>query len=425
MSDFYYHLIRVIAFLLLFHQKVLAVSIFFEKRKGQGRRLFMLLAVYMFVMPFNFIVLRFAYSNIALQIAFVFAISLLYRGSISKKLMASLLISSLLMATESFNLINYFIPDSYFASFRLRVIAAVGVKLLVQYVLLLLLKNLTHLKNSIEISGKYSMGLVIVPLCTLGLSLVPLRYYDISYPFNEFYRALLLLVTNLLVFYLYDYVYKILDGELQARLIANQTKYYEEQFHLIQATNDNTAMFKHDITNKLIPVHQRVKSSHDDELLNLVEVIMGELGATQPLVNSGNLGIDSVLNYKHKKATDAGLVFNVSVKVPSQLSIAHVEMATILGNLVDNAIEAARQNSGDKWVNIDIKYAKGQLFIRVENSYDGVLHRQFGELMSKKKGGRHRGIGISSVKKTLSQYDGLLNIDHDAQTFTVTAILYA
>lgn len=89
-------------------------------------------------------------------------------------------------------------------------------------------------------------------------------------------------------------------------------------------------------------------------------------------VDSGNKEIDSTLNYLLQKADKILDNTKISIVLPENLSVHTFSINVILGNLLDNAIEAA-QNSKEKYLGIDIRTKRGLLFITIENSYDGSI----------------------------------------------------
>ena len=78
------------------------------------------------------------------------------------------------------------------------------------------------------------------------------------------------------------------------------------------------------------------------------------------LVSCGNKNLDSLLNYLLGQAKKKLNHVEYEVRVPSDLCISAFDLNVILGNLTENAIEAAEQTK-DKWMSVDIYYEKGML----------------------------------------------------------------
>lgn len=111
-------------------------------------------------------------------------------------------------------------------------------------------------------------------------------------------------------------------------------------------------------------------------------------------------------------------------------AIAHsFDIIIILGNLLENAIEAARQTE-ERLLIVNIQFMQGVLKINIENSYSGNLLLRKNKnvdtiyLASTKKNSLKHGIGISSVKKIVDKYNGILKIDQKDMRFNIKLILY-
>ena len=129
---------------------------------------------------------------------------------------------------------------------------------------------------------------------------------------------------------------------------------------------------------------------------------------------------------------EIALIINmiVSAKILSKTNTAKEIMiclileniGIVLGNLLDNALEAARK-SADKWVNAAIWRERDLLILTVENSL-AVLPRQNGSLFfTSKPDKRHHGIGLRNVERVVRKYDGRLKFQVNPKHFRVEAIL--
>ena len=96
----------------------------------------------------------------------------------------------------------------------------------------------------------------------------------------------------------------------------------------------------------------------------------------------------------------------------------------ILGNLLDNAILAAKQ-TWEKYLRVRIHYKAGMLLIQIENSYTGHLKKEGNRYRSTKEDDTApHGMGIENVKSVVEKYNGDLEIKDENQIFRVKVILY-
>ena len=156
------------------------------------------------------------------------------------------------------------------------------------------------------------------------------------------------------------------------------------------------------------------------------------------IVSSGNMEIDSILNYMLQRAREGLREVKAQVQLPSDMSHSF-DINVILGNLLENAIEAARETE-EKLLDVKVKLKQGVLRIEVENSFgqelliekpskgsnnsmEGVLRNDIRLYTTKRDKGEH-GIGLVSVRKIVEKHNGIMEIYPKENHFFVKLILY-
>lgn len=136
--------------------------------------------------------------------------------------------------------------------------------------------------------------------------------------------------------------------------------------------------------------------------------------------------IDSIVDYWQRTAKSEGIEFYSDLNIPMELPFKGADLSLILGNLLENAVEAAPKAEKRKYIRLFIKYDKNNLLITVENSYKGKLIKKRGqELATTKSDVENHGIGLPSVKRTVARYHGSVFIDDKIQErFLIRVILY-
>lgn len=98
---------------------------------------------------------------------------------------------------------------------------------------------------------------------------------------------------------------------------------------------------------------------------------------------------------------------DLALTIPAGVPLGDVEWCTVLGNLLENALEACqRQSRGERRLSLTSWATEGTLFLLVENTYDGWFDRSEGHILSRKAGGVRCGIGLSSVRETVERHGG-------------------
>lgn len=143
--------------------------------------------------------------------------------------------------------------------------------------------------------------------------------------------------------------------------------------------------------------------------------------------NTGNSIVDMLLHYKVNLMKKYGITLESHIEIPDDVDVDDTDLCVIVGNSLDNAIEAVKglQKKEMKIISCDIIYRKGALVIRIENMYDGERKKDSkGNYISTKKDDANHGIGLYSVKKIVEKYNGLLTICEDENRFLVQIFMY-
>ena len=140
---------------------------------------------------------------------------------------------------------------------------------------------------------------------------------------------------------------------------------------------------------------------------------------------TGDETADYLINSKAAAAEADGIRFQAQVEFPRRTNIRSVDLCAILGNLLDNAIEAARQVSdpSGRTVALTIRRIHQMLVIKVENSFSSVPVQENGELKTIKTGGGLHGWGLKSAQTAAEKYDGMVQAGVSGEVFRAVATL--
>lgn len=124
-----------------------------------------------------------------------------------------------------------------------------------------------------------------------------------------------------------------------------------------------------------------------------------------------NTAVNAILQYYLAICKKQKIKLDIKLSIPEQLPLSDIELCSIFGNLLENAIEACqRQKSGKKFIYINSKEDYSMFYLIIENSFDGKIITSGNKFLSLKKEANHIGIGLESVKKTLHNYQGTIDI---------------
>lgn len=212
------------------------------------------------------------------------------------------------------------------------------------------------------------------------------------------------------------------------------TEYYENQEELKLTTLKNQMLEKSmSETEQTFMLWKKSMHDYKHNIANLmslannndIEGIKQYLQSENKLLSkklfyykTGNDTVDTILNIKQRTAESKGITFIITAEIPDNCIVKSAHFASILGNLLDNAIEASIDEESP-FVEVKIKPVKSYLMIVVSNK----CTKSNVELKTTKSDKQLHGIGINSVKQTVKSYKGTFVTDHTDGIFNAEIMI--
>lgn len=348
--------------------------------------------------------------------------TLLYQAHWTKKLFCAL--SLFLFSAFSHYGLVFLSGEGHFLLYhpdRFRAVIGVALECLFVYLFIRLLTFAAkHLQSNANAVMDWAVAFV-VPLCAAFLLCIALIRTDSGFNSLFFISILLLVTVNLLA--LFTYWFRTLKARME--LISYQNKYYQNQLEIIEASESSVKSLRHDLENHLLTLSHLLQEENLPQARKYLTAAHAQLDAARVLSRTGNSCIDSLINYKLHHLEDAGVHLDYQAEIPSQLQIDAFDLTVILGNLLDNALEALDRlpASEEKDLSLHLKYDRGRLLIKISNTCDEVKHSSRGLLTRKTHPAIH-GIGLKNVRAAIDKYQGHLKTTFSQNRFTAYAIIY-
>ena len=184
----------------------------------------------------------------------------------------------------------------------------------------------------------------------------------------------------------------------------------------VQELYANMRGWRHDYHDHLQALKAYLDNQDTTGARQYLDELEDKLDAVDPLVHSGNAMLDAIVNAKLTLAERLQIPVNEKVIVGNTPLIKDVDLVVILGNLLDNAIEAITEQPADekRQLRLYIGIVKQQFYISVTNTRpaDQVIDYQYASTKSDK-----RGLGIRRVNKLVAKYDGMINRQSEDEVF--------
>lgn len=201
----------------------------------------------------------------------------------------------------------------------------------------------------------------------------------------------------------------------QERLAALREQYYQN----LRREQNQVRTLRHDLRNHLAALQGLLEDSQSAKALDYVN----QLEASPAFAGSRQLceheAANAVLAAKLEEMERLGLLPDVQIALPEQLSINDVDLCALLGNAMDNAMEAAVK-ARDKQISLRCRVEKGVLMLKVSNALTG---EEKDDLRSTKADRARHGFGLPGMREIAGRYGGSLEAGPRDGRFELLACL--
>ena len=390
------------------------MGIFFKRRKNKKVLLFITFGYYV-----SAILVSFVYAipilNFLISIAGILAISCVFEGNIFKKL---LIILSVAVLNACCDILAYAMLAPRLASMQIDIsyLFTILLILICEY----LINRMMRGRNSCFIPDHFVV-LTLIPMCSLVI------LYIVA---NEFRTrtqvaavSVSLLMINVLVFYLYHIILENHLKQLEYKMIGEKAKAYDNELEILSEACRRMQSLQHDMKHHILELKNLNDCHKVNEVREYLENMERVMHISGEYVRSGNCRIDSVLNYLLSEAEEKLLDVQSHIRLPENAGLNVFKLNVILGNLMENAIEAAIRTE-EKKLYLEVELDKGILYIRIVNSFEGMLKRNGNVFMTTKSDSGKHGIGLRNVREIVEEENGSINIMAEGGEFKTEVMLY-
>jgi len=273
----------------------------------------------------------------------------------------------------------------------------------------------------------HNASLVLMPICSIVV-IALLIYSGTCTDIGLSIVSIGLLVTNFLMLHLYDLLVHAIVKQYEIKMLKTQLEVYANQLNVIMRGEERIKALRHDMRHHLNELMLLANKHDAEEIQGYIRQMNIFFQNPNEFVASGNLEIDSVLNYMLQKAKNELKTVDIKVILPEKIR-HYFDINVLLGNLLENAIEAAAKTE-NKYMRIYIVLKRGILKAKIENSFADAHILENGQwksdvaLKTTKPITDQHGIGLKNVKKVVEKYNGTMEVTTKEGIFCVNLLLY-
>ncbi len=208
------------------------------------------------------------------------------------------------------------------------------------------------------------------------------------------------------------------------KILDMQTELAEKHLDEVRSIHREMRGYKHDFHHHLQTLRGQLEAGEYERALHYIDELDSDIINLDTLLKTGNVSADAILSAKLPQARAAGVDVTVKAGIPDSLSLTDVELSIILGNLLDNAVEACRDvPPGERFLRLYITMKGSMLYFSMLNSA-GPKQQKSGKLFATHKGGLH-GFGLRRAENIIEEHGGWCKYNSEDGAFSTEFLVPA
>lgn len=288
--------------------------------------------------------------------------------------------------------------------------------ILTKSVLLLLgtvvLQSIKHTKVKSKHFVLYCMQMLLIPCC-MFLNLGLILFYicrEQQIPFWAWVDVVALIAGNLLFLFLEQKLEKEWETRMENQALIRLSSEAKQKAELMEASYNEQRKMTHDFRNHLLTIQGLITEKHEDVAEKYLASLLKEESLQSEVVHSNHPAMDAILNRAYQEAAKQGVLMEFDINDLTKIEIPQEDLTILLSNLLDNAVEAARQLETYKRVIVRLIQRKKEFLISIRNTSNHSdicdLH-EFFKIYSKDTQNYEHGFGIKNALRIVKKYHGV------------------
>ena len=224
---------------------------------------------------------------------------------------------------------------------------------------------------------------------------------------------------------------KLVGENIVKRIVPFQNELILKHCEEVEYIYEQMRGWRHDYHNHIQTMKAFIASGDTVEHLEYLNKLDKDLTEVDTMIKTGNVMADAILNSKLSLATSKDIKVAVDmfgISFSSQFGkISQIDLCVLIGNILDNAIEACMRLPRDngRFIDMSIGRHKSMMYISVKNSSpDDIEIKKIGNrYISSKDDAQFHGFGLMRIDKIAAKYDGFVNLKNEQDVFFTEIML--
>lgn len=230
-----------------------------------------------------------------------------------------------------------------------------------------------------------------------------------------------IIILNIFITNIFESISKNNELKNELQLYEQQTKIQYEYYERVENKYKNSRKIVHDVKNHLQTIEELYKINEYEKAKKYTEDIYKIFDKFMQKYYTTNKVLNIIINDKVQRAEKFNVSLNCKIGDIDLDFIKDIDITTIFSNILDNAIEGAKDILENKDISLKVDSFNDFIVINIVNGLNDMPIKDNDKFKSSKK--NHRGIGLQNVRRTLEKYEGNMRISYDEKFFKVNIVI--
>jgi len=361
--------------------------------------------------------------SLILPLLMIFSFAQSYQVEIKEKIIFSMFYGVLISLVNFISLYIFYTLYSVEFSFdpvnehdQIAYTKAILLSCMIMFAIIQIIRLLAK-RRSYSLHYRYYIFFSVIPIVSIN-QLNILTYKD-AY---SFISVIVLLFLNVMIFYIFDTIIDKFQFMHENTQLQHQMDYQDANYEKVVHSFKSIKRIIHDTNQQFLYIEECIKRNELTTALEHIKTTLNKVEGAYQRVNTGNLVIDALVTNTLSIGQANGIRIDTKINLCSQ--VVHIErydLCVVIGNMLDNAIEASKKLkiAEDRYILIKIHSTESTLIIHIMNH----MENEVAHLHSHKPNPEFHGIGLTNISRICDKYGGHMTIETKPNEFNNMVLL--
>jgi two-component system sensor histidine kinase AgrC len=352
-----------------------------------------------------------------LPLLMIFSFAQSYQVEIKEKIIFSMFYGVLISLVNFISLYIFYTLYSVEFSFdpvnehdQIAYTKAILLSCMIMFAIIQIIRLLAK-RRSYSLHYRYYIFFSVIPIVSIN-QLNILTYKD-AY---SFISVIVLLFLNVMIFYIFDTIIDKFQFMHENTQLQHQMDYQDANYEKVVHSFKSIKRIIHDTNQQFLYIEECIKRNELTTALEHIKTTLNKVEGAYQRVNTGNLVIDALVTNTLSIGQANGIRIDTKINLCSQVvHIDRYDLCVVIGNMLDNAIEASKKLkiAEDRYILIKIHSTESTLLIHIMNH----MENEVAHLNSQKSNPEFHGIGLTNIARICAKYGGHMTIETKHKVF--------